>query len=202
MVKQSISIVIVSMALLFVGCGKKKEDNNSANTVSSAGAVGKITVTNNVVKKSTKKTVSKENSGQFYYSYNQAGQTKESKEIEKYMKKTAHTKTELNAYSSVRKPLSPVGLIKLEQMKQRLSKNFILLCSACHSDYANGIIGPSLLGKSEESIYKRVTDFKSGKKKNVLMKQLVDQLSQKQLKALAEEISKFNKEVQKMRMEK
>ncbi len=196
--KKNIFMFTVAFALLFTGCGEKKKENSATNNESP----GKITVTNNVVKKDTTKEVSKENSGEIYYSYNQEGQTKEAKEIEKYIKQSSNPKTEVGAYKNVRKPLSPVSLIKLEQMKQKLSKNYILLCSACHSNYANGIIGPSLLDKSQKFIYQRITAFKTGKKKNVLMKELVSQLSDKQLQSLAGEIAKFNKEVQKMRMEK
>ncbi len=196
--KKNIFILTVVTALLFVGCGEKKKENS----VASKGSPGKITVTKNVVKKSTKKEVNKENSGQFYYAYNQEGKSKEAKEIEKYIKQSSNPKTEVDAYQHVRTALSPIKMVQLEQMKQKLSKDYMLLCSACHSDYANGIIGPSLLDKSEKFIYQRITAFKTGKKKNVLMKELVSQLSDKKLKALAGEIAKFNKEVQKMRMEK
>ena len=191
-------VFALTVALLFVGCGEKKKEDTTTSKQSTA----KIVVTNNVVKKSTKKEVSKENSGEIYYSYNKPGMSKEAKEIERYIKKSAKQTTEIDAFRRVRKPLTAVNMEELLQMRQKLSKDYIVLCSACHSDYANGIIGPSLLGKSKEFIYKRITDFKTGKKKNVLMVQLVSQLSDKKLMSLAGEISKFNKEVQKMRIGK
>ncbi len=47
--RKSIFIFTVAAALLFVGCGEKKKENSATNNKSP----GKITVTNNVVKKDT-----------------------------------------------------------------------------------------------------------------------------------------------------
>ena len=72
-------------------------------------------------------------------------------------------------------------------------------CSACHDDYANGIIGPSLLSKDSEYIFKTISQYKTGEKKNVLMKELVTQMDDKEIKALASEIYTFNQEVKKLK---
>jgi len=77
-------------------------------------------------------------------------------------------------------------------------KKFIK-CSACHNDYANGIIGPSLLGKDKDFIYNQIMDFKSGKKKNVLMDQLVKMMSEKEINELSSEIAEFNRKIKELR---
>ena len=84
-------------------------------------------------------------------------------------------------------------------MVQQLSPDYRLLCSACHDDYANGVIGPALLDKNATYIFNSIMAFKSGKKKNPLMKQLVSRIDEKRLKAIAEEIERFNREIKKMR---
>ncbi|MDX1808794.1 MAG: hypothetical protein R3331_04600 [Sulfurospirillaceae bacterium] len=187
---------IVSIVLLFNGCGdkEKKKENSKQETVTT-----KIKVTKNVVKKDDTKEVSKENSGQFYYSYNKEGQSSESKEIKTYNQETSKTKTTIDAYLNVK---SPYEKVRITMMIKRLSKDYIIKCSPCHDDYANGVIGPSLLGKDKHFIYQRIIDFKTGKKKNVLMKELVEQIDNKKLEHIAGEIADFNKQIQKMRIAK
>ena len=41
-------------------------------------------------------------------------------------------------------------------LSQRLSKNYMQKCSACHDNYANGVIGPSLLDKNEDDIFQAI----------------------------------------------
>jgi cytochrome c553 len=81
----------------------------------------------------------------------------------------------------------------------QLSKNFIVKCSACHNHYANGIIGPSLLSKDSTYIFKTISQYRTGEKKNVLMKELIEQMDDKEIKALADEIYTFNQEVKKIK---
>ena len=81
----------------------------------------------------------------------------------------------------------------------KLSKKFIVKCSACHNDYANGIIGPSLLGKDKKFIYNSIMDFKSGKKVNVLMTDLVKMMSEEEINQLSSEISEFNIKIKELR---
>lgn len=80
-------------------------------------------------------------------------------------------------------------------LSQSLSKEYILHCSACHDDYANGVIGPSLLDKNGDEIYKMIMDYKSSAKANVFMKELVAKMKDEQIRAIADEISEFNKEL-------
>ncbi len=200
MAKKIIFIFIVSVALLFVGCGEKKKDEKSAkSSVINKETPAKIKITKNVVKKDTTKEVNKENSGQFYYSYNEEGKSKEAKEIDKYNEQSSKEKTTIDAYLGIKNPYERVTIA---MMINKLSKDYIVKCSACHDDYANGVIGPSLLGKDKNFIYQRIIDFKTGKRKNVLMKELVEQISDKKLEHLAGEIADFNKQIQKMRKNK
>ena len=92
---------------------------------------------------------------------------------------------------------SPLQSINLKLIKGRLSKDFIVKCSACHDDYANGIIGPSLLNKTSDQIYDMIAAYKSKQKANPLMKDLVRGMDEAQIRALANEISEFNEQFRK-----
>ncbi len=188
-------LTLVGSLLFMSGCGDGKKDDTNEKEVSASS----IKVTKNAVKVNTKKEVSKENGGQFYYSYNKAGDSKESKEIDSYTKKTEQQPTTIDAYLNIR---SPYERVRITLMIKRLSKDYIIKCSACHDDYANGVIGPSLLDKDVDFIYQRIIDFKTGKKKNALMKELVMQIDDEKLKSIAQEIANFNKEIRKMRSTK
>jgi cytochrome c553 len=185
----------ISGVLLLSGCGEKEKKKEEATTQTPTA----IKVTKNVVKKDTKKEVSKENGGQFYYAYNEEGKSKEAKEIDKYNSETSKTKTTIDAYLNIK---SPYERVRITMMIKQLGKDYVLRCSPCHNNYANGVIGPSLLGKDKNFIYKRIMDFKTGKKKNVLMKELVAQIDDKKLEDIAQEIADFNKQIIKMRVKK
>ncbi len=64
-------------------------------------------------------------------------------------------------------------------------------CSSCHGNIGQGIIGPKLIGKTEEVILKDLQDFKSGKRKNYVMYGLLGNMNNKQLASLAKEIGTF-----------
>ena len=64
-------------------------------------------------------------------------------------------------------------------------------CSSCHGNVGQGIIGPKLMGQSEEVVLKDLHDFKSGKRKNYVMYGLLAKLSDEQLAKLAKEIGTF-----------
>lgn len=194
-------IGIISLSLIGIialsGCGEKKKEEQSVKNEPVATA-SSIKVTQNAVKKE-KKVASKENNGQFYYSYNKEDKSKEAKSIDKYEEDTKNQRTTMDAYLHIK---SPYERIKINLMINKLSHDFMVHCSACHDDYGNGIIGPSLLGKDGDFIYGRLMDFKSGKRKNVLMKGLVSQMDDAKLKAIANEIADFNKKLLKLRNEK
>lgn len=70
-------------------------------------------------------------------------------------------------------------------------------CSSCHgvdgSGMQNGkkLMGPALIGQSEEKLYTDLIDFKAGRKENLIMKGLLINLSKEDLKNFANEISQF-----------
>ena len=182
-------MLISATVLLLNGGGEnasQKQENevkNATGIVVTEGAVGKLKGTDN----------SKENSGQFYYSYN-----KEKKESD-YNAETSKVRTELDAYREIR---SPYERVQITLMIKQLSPDYRLLCSACHDDYANGVIGPALLDKNATYIYDQIIAFKTGKKKNVLMQQLVNRIEEKRLKEIAKEIERFNRQILEMRSKK
>ncbi len=172
-------IAAIGALLILSGCEKKEEKPQQKTEPA------QIKITEGAVKE--KKAQAKEvDKGQFYYSYKEAKKEKVEDEA-KY--------TTLGAYRHIRNPYERV---QISLLVNKLSKDFLVYCSACHDDYANGVIGPSLLGKSGDYIYKQLLEFKSGKRKNVLMEQLVRRLPDEKLKALADEVAAFNEKVQKI----
>ena len=173
----SLSVMIVS------GCQNSQENKSQSKVIKDAG---KIVVTQDQVKK-LKKEKDESNSGKFYYSYNKE------KNSTDYNTKV---RTTLDAYRDIR---SPYERVQITLMVKQLSPDYRLLCSACHDDYANGVIGPALLDKNVTYIYEQIMAFKTGAKKNVLMKQLVNRIEDNRLKAIAKEIERFNKQIIEMR---
>ncbi len=68
-------------------------------------------------------------------------------------------------------------------------------CSSCHGVNGGGIIGPKLIGKSAEDVYKDLTEFKSGKRKNYVMYGLLSKMDEAQLKSLSDEIGSFEQKL-------
>ena len=95
------------------------------------------------------------------------------------------------AYSSIRNQYEKLNF---DLMKKRLGHDFILRCSACHDDYANGIIGPSLLDKTDTQIVDMIKKYKFKEKPNPLMVQLVNGMSEQQIETMAKEIYEFNQQ--------
>ena len=52
-------------------------------------------------------------------------------------------------------------------------------------------MGPKLIGQSEEKLLKDLVDFKAGRKENLIMKGLLINTSEEELKEFAKEISQF-----------
>ena len=105
-------------------------------------------------------------------------------------------RTKIDANMNVR---SPYEEVQVSMLARKLSKKFIIKCSACHNDYANGVIGPSLLGRDSDFIFDTIMKFKSGEKENVLMTDLINMMDDKEIRELADEIYLFNVELDKMR---
>ncbi len=64
-------------------------------------------------------------------------------------------------------------------------------CASCHGNVGQGIIGPKLIGQSEETILKDLQEFKSGARKNYVMYGLLGNMTDAQLQELATEIGTF-----------
>lgn len=79
----------------------------------------------------------------------------------------------------------------------KVSDEYKSKCSSCHgvdgSGMQNGrkMMGPKLFGQSEAKLYKDLSDFKAGRKENMIMKGLLIHLSEDDLKRFAKEISEF-----------
>jgi cytochrome c553 len=77
----------------------------------------------------------------------------------------------------------------------KVSQLYKQKCSSCHGVNGGGIIGPKLIGKSAEDVYKNLTDFKSGKRKNYVMYGLLSKMDEAQLKSLSDEIGSFEQKL-------
>jgi len=64
-------------------------------------------------------------------------------------------------------------------------------CASCHGNVGQGIIGPKLMGKSEEFMLKNLKEFKSGDRKNYVMYGLLGGMSDEQIAEIAKEVSTF-----------
>ncbi len=163
-------------ALFLVACDSKKEE------AAIPEEPGKITVISEgaVPEDATSQFIGYDSKGEYIIRYAPGGEeTAESKNV------APHVVVRNTPYASVHRSLR----------NKRLSKNFIVKCSACHDDYANGVIGPSLLDKSGDEVYDMIVKYKTDKEVNVLMKRLVQKMDDQEIRALADEIAQFNKEV-------
>ncbi len=79
----------------------------------------------------------------------------------------------------------------------KVSNNYRSKCASCHAADGSGLqngkklMGPGLIGQSEEKLYKDLVDFKAGRKENLIMKGLLINLSEEDLKEYANEIAQF-----------
>ncbi len=161
-------------SLVFAACeGEKKEPQNAQNEPQSTGQISI---------KSGESPVQQD----FWVSYDIYGNRLVN--FSPNGEQTATTRA-LGAVALARTPLQSINKALL---RGQLSKNFILKCSSCHDDYANGIIGPSLLDKTSDEIYTMISAYKDKSKKNVLMSELVNKMDEAEIRAFASEISEFN----------
>ncbi|NPA59409.1 MAG: hypothetical protein GXO30_02920 [Epsilonproteobacteria bacterium] len=194
------NILIASTFLVvasFTGCGdehKEKQKNDSDLTP-------KIEVIKNTnaheVKVKVKET-DKSQSQSYYYDYGEKAEySQDAQPANEDASVRIRPRTSIDANMNIR---SPYEKVQVSLLVNKLSKKFIVKCSACHNDYANGIIGPSLIGRDANYIYKKIQAFKSGEKSNPLMNDLIHMMSDKEIKEMAEEVYNFNKEIKKMRV--
>jgi len=97
---------------------------------------------------------------------------------------------EQDKLSALREKAGNVGAFEVSQAYK--SK-----CSSCHGVNGSGeqngkaLMGPKLFGQGADEIYKKLDDFKSGRKENMIMKGLLIHLSQEDLRTFADEIGEF-----------
>lgn len=181
--------MLAVVPFLFLGCSDKPKEEQKAAT-SGSQTESKIEIVENKDAheiKIEKKALDKNDSDAYYYDYNKEKKTAVKEE---------EARTKVDAYSHLR---SPYEAVEIRMLANKLSKDFIVKCSPCHDDYANGIIGPSLLSKDSKFIYERIIDYKNGTKVNPLMTDLVKIMSDEQLKNIADEIAAFNTKIKEMR---
>ena len=191
-----------SFFTIFTGCSDKQDDkqqqksiDKSLNTTNQP----KIIIEKNENAREIKvaeKDAPDSQSKSYYLNYNiKSEYDLESRPANKDASVRARPRTVLDGQLHIR---SPYEKVKISMMVKKLSKKFIVKCSACHNDYANGIIGPSLLNKTTNEILEKIADFKSGKKSNPLMDSLIKMMSDDEIKSLAEEIYEFNQKIKKL----
>lgn len=178
-------ILGLGLALIFAGCGEKQEEKKTAAQPTGTAAGIEVSENKDAYKeKVEEKTISGDQS--YYYPTGRKAEA-------------AEKRSAIDANILVRSPYEDV---EIKLLVRRLSKTFIVKCSSCHNDYANGIVGPSLLEKDAEFIYTTIAKYKQGDKVNVLMKELVEQMSDEEIRTLADEIAAFNEEVKALRARK
>lgn len=188
-------LFLLGLVLFFAGCDNKTSETKKIDTLPSSSA-GKIEVVENDNFKEEKVALKAKDANEskvFYYDYN------DEKKATLQNKGDEKNYTPVGAALSVR---SPYEHVEISLLVNKLSKNFMVKCSACHDDYANGIIGPSLLNKDNHYIYKTIIRYKTGEKSNVLMNDLVKLINDKEIQALADEIYTFNQEIKKIKERK
>jgi len=206
--KNSILFALTFLIIIsFSACeGKKGSDEKSqTSSISSTGKSPKIEVVINKnkyekkVRSLTDKMRKSEspNKKSFYYDYGEKTEYDQNAQpANKDASVRVRPRTVLDAQMHIR---SPYERVQVSLLSKQLSPTFRLKCSACHDDYANGVLGPSLLGRNANYIYNKIHDFKIGKKKNILMRDLIQNMSDEEIRTIAEDIYKFNVQIQKIR---
>ena len=187
------TLIVISI----IGCSdKEKEENKKEETkkenLQSKQENLKIEIEENNNKKEVKvaeKLKNGEKNESYYYDYNVKSENENSSIKEK-------PRSSLDANMQVR---SPYEKIKVSMLVKKLSKEFIVKCSACHNDYANGIIGPSLLNKDATFIFNQIKKFKNDANANVLMTDLVKPMSDEEITKLSNEIYEFNRQIKEIK---
>ncbi|SFV57132.1 FIG01282305: hypothetical protein [hydrothermal vent metagenome] len=188
--------------IALVGCGadsekKSQEPKNSSSDTAQSPKIEIVTNSNAKETKVKERATDKNQSKSYYYDYNiKSEYDQNALPANSDAEVRVKPRTVIDANINIR---SPYEKVQISMLVKRLSKRFIVKCSACHDDYANGVIGPSLLGRDSDYIYGKIADFKSGKASNPLMSDLIKMMSDDEIRTLANEIYEFNKEIKKMR---
>jgi len=197
-VKNTIAILISFMFI--IACDNKVQDEIKEKPSVKSVQAGKIQIVQNKNPQAIKvkeKNITKSKNDNYYFNYGVKSKYDEnSQPANKDASVRVKPRTKIDANLHVR---SPYEKVQISMLVGKLSKKFIVKCSACHNDYANGIIGPSLLNKSSKDILKSINDFKTGVKKNPLMNDLINLMSNEEIIKIANEIYEFNKQINKLK---
>ena len=209
--KNSIKFYLCSLAaaLLLCGCGDDGDSGSAATSSAgqnsvSQGSAGQNSVSQNSASSNSASQKADQNStakprisvksgeapkkDDKFVSYDFYGERKVNFNLNGDVNETTKN---IVAYSSIKNQYEKLNF---DLMKKRLGHDFILRCSACHDDYANGIIGPSLLDKTDAQIVDMIKKYKFKEKPNPLMVQLVEGMSEQQIETMAKEIYEFNQQ--------
>jgi cytochrome c553 len=193
------SLVVLILSLLVVGCGDKKDDKSQTKDTTTQTKAPMIEVSENENSKQIKvqeKHNSKDKNKSYYLNYGVKSEYDlKAQPANKDASVRVRPRTVLDANMHIR---SPYERIQISLIVRQLSLSFKIKCSACHDDYANGVIGPSLLGRDSNYIYDKIIAFKNGKKSNPLMNDLIKNMDNKEIKDIAIQIYNFNKEIEKL----
>ncbi len=191
-------ILLSSALILFVGCGDESKEMTQKVEETTAPKI-EIVANENAkeIKVEAHKLHAKDQNDTYYYDYNVKSEYDQNAQpANEDASVRVKPRTAIEANMNVR---SPYEKVQIDMLVGKLSKTFRIKCSACHDDYANGVIGPSLLAKNSDDIFQSIADFKSGKKSNPLMDGLIDHMSEEEIRALADEIYAFNQKIREMR---
>ncbi|ASM38096.1 MAG: hypothetical protein SPI03_07940 [Campylobacter sputorum] len=176
---KKISMICVAVFFL-IACQKSEDKNRMDQNISNLSAQ------NTIVIKKGDQNITKDMDQ--FINYDIKGQRQVSFTINN---ENNETTKDIVAHSNIRNPYKKINL---SLVKKTLGRNFILKCSACHNDYANGVIGPSLLDKTSNEIYTMIIKYKNTPGANVLMSELVNRMPEDEIKGIANEIYEFNKQ--------
>ncbi|MCD6191593.1 MAG: c-type cytochrome [Sulfurimonas sp.] len=116
------------------------------------------------------------------------GRTAEAKDSEPVDKSDREKEDE--ALNALREKAGNVGAFKVSDEYKRK-------CSSCHGVNGSGeqngkrLMGPKLFGQTADETYKKLDDFKAGRKENMIMKGLLMKLNKDDLRRFADEIGEF-----------
>ena len=97
---------------------------------------------------------------------------------------------EMDKLTTLREKAGNVGAFEVSQAYKRK-------CSSCHGVNGSGeqngkkLMGPKLFGQTADAIYQQLVEFKAGRKENMIMKGLLINLNDEELRTFADEIGEF-----------
>ncbi len=197
-------IFTIFVASVLIGCGGDKSKEPTVNAVEADVSEIKVTQGEKRVEQEAVKheeELKKDKKG-FYYAYDEkdddnssADETFTRIDAEKRVKNQKVVDGKIAVREKDHKASTPYQYVRIDLLKSALSHDFMVKCSACHDDYANGIIGPSLLEKDGNYIYGQMIKYRNDPKKNIFMYELVNKMTEAELKSLSDEVAQFNKEI-------